>query len=328
MTKQQAAVNLSRRTFVKSVAATGLLMPAVWAQPVGANDDIRVAVVGLNGFGRQHIRAYQNIQGVRLVAICDVDSAVLDREATKLTKTKSRVDKYTDIRRLLANQNVDAISVVTPNHWHALASIWACQAGIDVHVEKPISHNLFESRQMVNAARKYNRIVQAGMETRSCPSLHLAANYLQQGKLGKVLVARAFVYKRRLNMGYVTKPQQVPASVDYNLWCGPAPMSPLMRREFHYDWHWQWDYGNGAIGNNGAHMLDKVRYALGNPATLPTKVMSFGGRFGERDNGETPDTQVVFFELNSVPIIYESRGLGAKRTIRLRICTGLWRKTV
>lgn len=305
----------NRRTFAtgSAAAAASLLTTSAWARPIGANDDLRMAVVGLNGFGRRHILAYQNIPGVRLVAICDVDSAVLGREATKLAKKNLQVDKYIDIRQLLDNPNIDAISVVTPNHWHALATIWACQAGKDVHVEKPISHNLFESRQMVSAARKYNRIVQAGMETRSSPSLHLAAKYIQRGELGKVLVARAFVYKRRTSMGYVTKPQQVPASVDYNLWCGPAKLSPLMRREFHYDWHWQWDYGNGAIGNNGAHMLDKLRYGLGNPATLPTKVVSFGGRFCERDNGETPDTHVAMFELNSVPIIFESRGLGVKK---------------
>lgn len=313
MTKQPITTTTNRRSFVKGAVAAGLLSSSAWAQPVGANDDLRVAVVGLNGFGRRHINAYHDIPGVRLVALCDVDSAVLGREAAKLTKKNLRVEKYTDIRQLLDNKNIDAISVVTPNHWHALATIWACQAGKDVHVEKPISHNLFESRQMVNAARKYSRIVQAGMENRSSPSLHRAAEFIQQGKLGKVLVARAFVYKRRLSMGYLTKPKLVPASVDYNLWCGPAPMSPLMRREFHYDWHWQWDYGNGAIGNNGAHMLDKVRYALGNPTTLPTKVMSYGGRFGEQDNGETPDTQVVMFELDSVPVIYESRGLGSTK---------------
>ncbi len=314
MTNQRTKLAPNRRTFVTgTAAAASLLTTSAWARPIGANDELRVAVVGLNGFGRRHILAYQSIPGVRLVALCDVDSTVLGREATKLANKNIQVDKYVDIRQLLDNPNIDAISVVTPNHWHALATIWACQAGKDVHVEKPISHNLFESRQMVRAARKYNRIVQAGMETRSSPSLQLAAKYIQQGELGSVLVARAFVYKRRMSMGYVTQPQPVPTGVDYNLWCGPAKMTPLMRKEFHYDWHWQWDYGNGVLGNNGAHMLDKVRYALGNPATLPTKVMSFGGRFGERDNGETPDTQVVMFELNSVPVIFESRALGAKK---------------
>lgn len=306
-------MNVNRRTFAKGVAATGLAATSAWAKPLGANDDIRVAVAGLNGFGRRHIRAYQEIPGVRLVALCDVDSAVLGREVNKLTKKNTRVERYTDIRHLLDNKDIDAISIVTPNHWHALATIWACQAGKDVHVEKPISHNLFESRQMVKAARRYKRIVQAGVENRSSPSLHRATKFLRQGKLGKVLVARAFVYKRRLNMGRVNKAQQVPASVDYNLWCGPSPLRPPMRKEFHYDWHWQWDYGNGAIGNNGAHMLDKVRYALGNPQTMPTKVMSFGGRFGAPDDGETPDTQVVLFELDTVPVIYESRALGATK---------------
>jgi len=306
-------MTLNRRTFAKGIAAAGLTTTSAWAKPIGANDDVRVAVVGLNGFGRRHIRAYQDIPGVRLAALCDVDSAVLDREMNKLAKTNVRVERYVDIRQLLDNKDIDAISVVTPNHWHALATIWACQAGKDVHVEKPISHNLDESRVMVAAARKYRRIVQAGIENRSSPSLHRATEFIRQGKLGKILVARAFVYKRRMPMGLLTKPRSVPKSVDYNLWCGPAPMRPLMRKQFHYDWHWQWDYGNGAIGNNGAHMLDKVRYALGNPKTLPTKVLSFGGRFGEPDNGETPDTQVVLFELDSVPVIYESRGLGATK---------------
>jgi len=257
-------------------------------------------------------KACQAMSGVRLAAICDVDSAVLNRESKKLGRERSQVATYTDIRELLDANDIDAIAVVTPNHWHALATVWACQAGKDVHVEKPISHNLFESRQMVAAARKYKRIVQAGTEARSNVGIRRAAEFLSEGSLGKVLVARAYVYKRRESMGLLNEPKAPPKTVDYNLWCGPAPLAPLMRKEFHYDWHWQWAYGNGTIANNGAHMLDVLRLALGDPAP-PTRVMSYGGRFGYDDNGETPNAQVALFEMDSIPVIFECRGLGTKK---------------
>ncbi len=311
---------ITRRDFIKGSMASGiaLVLPgrAVQAQPFsrirGANDDIRVAVVGFRGHGRTHINAYLKIPGVRVVALCDADRDILARGVAEFKARNQKVDAYVDVRKLLEDKSIDAVSTATPNHWHALVTVWACQAGKDVCVEKPVSHNIFEGRKMVEAARKYNRIVQADLDLRSNEGLTEAVRCIQRGELGNIVVVRGFCYKRRNSMGKVSGPQKVPWSVDYNLWCGPAPMVPLMRKNLHYDWHWVWATGCGEIGNNGPHQLDVCRWVLGQ-AELPKRVMSIGGRFGYDDDGETPNTQIAIYDYEPAPIIYEVRGLPTKK---------------
>ena len=299
---------ITRRDFVKSsvTAGTALLLP--FSRVRGANDDIRVAVVGIRNQGSNHINWFRKIPGVRVVAICDADKSFLEREEKKFRDRNERVDAYVDYRKLLEDKSIDAIITATPNHWHALVTIWGCQAGKDVYVEKPVSHNIWEGRKMVEAAHKYNRIVQSGIQRRSDEGLQEAVEYIRQGNLGKIVIVYGIVYVRRGSIGKVDGPQPIPESVDYNLWCGPAPTAPLMRKNLHYDWHWFWPTGNGDLGNNGIHFTDICQWFLGKNS-LPRRVMSIGGRFGYIDDGETPNTQIVFLDYQPEPIIFEVRGL-------------------
>jgi hypothetical protein len=242
------------------------------------------------------------------VAICDADRQYLDREEKKFRDRNEKVDTYVDYRKLLEDKSIDAVITATPNHWHALVTVWGCQAGKDVYVEKPVSHTIWEGRQMVKAARKYNRIVQAGTQRRSDEGLHEAIQYIRQGKLGKIVLVRGIVYVRRGSIGKVRGPQPIPETVDYNFWTGPAPLVPLRRKNLHYDWHWVWPTGDGDYGNNGIHFTDICRWVLGKN-TLPSGVMSIGGRFGYIDDGETPNTQIVLLDYKPAPIIFEVRGL-------------------
>jgi predicted dehydrogenase len=307
---------MNRRRFLKTsgagvagvLAARPLFANAASNNPIGANSDIRVGVIGFRSHGRSHIRAYQSMSGVRLAGLCDVDEEVLQRQVRALDKDGIKVKGYRDLRALLDNPDIDAVSIATPNHWHALATVWACQAGKHVCVEKPVSHSIWEGRKMVEAARKHGRMVQADLDRRSHPELDEAFAYLQSGELGKIGYARAWDYKRRKSIGKIVGPQDIPGHIDYNLWTGPAAMRPLLRENLHYDWHWQWATGNGEIGNNGPHQLDQVRWALGKGG-LPKTVASFGGRFGYVDDGQTPNTQVALYDYDGIPVIYEARGL-------------------
>jgi len=303
---------ITRRVFMKSSMAAGLTLAMPFSRVRSANNDIRAAVVGFRGHGRTHINAYLKIPGVRVVALCDADRDILARGMAEFKARNRKIDAYTDVRELLEDKNIDIVSTATPNHWHALVTVWACQAGKDVCVEKPVSHNIFEGRKMVEAARKYNRIVQADLDLRSNEGLTEAVRYIQQGQLGNIIVVRGFCYKRRSSMGKVSGPQKVPESVDYNLWCGPAPLEPLMRKNLHYDWHWVWATGCGEIGNNGPHQLDVCRWVLGQ-SQLPKQVISIGGRFGYDDDGQTPNTQIAIFDYEPAPIIYEVRGLPTRK---------------
>ena len=303
---------ITRRDFVKGsmVAGAAVLMP--YARVLGANEDVRVAVVGMRSQGAGHISRFLEIPGVRVVALCDADQAILDREVKKIHDRNEKVDAYTDVRKLLEDKNIDAISTATPNHWHALVTIWACQAGKDVYVEKPVCHNIWEGRKMVEAARKYNRIVQAGTQSRSSGALRDAFDYIKQGNLGRILLVRGLCYKPRGSIGKVDGPQPIPETVDYDLWCGPAPKGPLMRKSLHYDWHWVWPTGNGDIGNQGIHQMDVCRWAIGQSKLAP-RVMSIGGRFGYLDDGETPNTQITILDYQPAPIIFEVRGLPRRK---------------
>jgi len=314
---------MNRRQFLKSTWLTGAalsLVPTltraqstnVKARIVGANNDIRIAVVGLNGRGKNHLDGL-SMKGVRIVAICDVDNAVLDR-TTAYLKEKHNIapQPYQDVRKLLENKDIDAVTFATPNHWHSLGGIWAAQAGKDVYVEKPISHSLWEGRKLVEAARKYGRIMQAGTQTRSNHAIKEAIAWLRAGNLGKIKLARSLCYKSRDSIGKATEPCKIPATVDYDLWCGPAPKEKeLWRKKFHYDWHWQWPTGNGDLGNQGVHQVDMVRWALGYDEVAP-RVFSLGGRLGYDDDGTTPNTMISWLDYKEVPVIFEVRGLPTK----------------
>ena len=308
-----------------SRSATPKTSTSATSRPIGANNDIRVAVVGFNRQGQFHIRSYRRIPGVRIVALCDVDDQVLGTQADALAKDGINVAKYRDIRALLDSKEVDAISCAMPGRWHSLAAVWACQAGKDANIEKPLSHCIWEGRRAVEAARKYRRMVQVNLNNRSRPALDEAFAFLHSGQIGKIVHVRAWDYKRRDTMGKVTGPQQIPEYIDYNLWTGPGPMLPLMRTQFHYDWHWQWSQGSGEIANNGSHHLDVVRWAIGQSG-LPRSVQTFGGRFGYVDDGQTPNTLAAVYDFNGIPVVYEVRGLpekaGAKNMSDLEAETG------
>lgn len=311
---------ISRRNFLKrTTAASAAAVAGVQygysprARAAGANDAIRLAVVGLGstvkigGKGKQDARAFRKIPGVRVVAFCDVDSAILGQQVDEARKRNEAVEAYTDVRKLLESKAVDAISVTTPNHWHALATVWACQAGKDVFVQKPASHNIFEGRKMVEAARKYNRVVLCTSGSREANGFREAMDFVHQGKLGKLLVARGLNYRPRTSIGKVSGAQPIPEAVNYDLWCGPAPTALLRRQNLHYDWHWDWSTGNGDLGNMGIHNLDGCRMAVGDK--WPRHVISIGGRFGYEDDGETPNSQLIFFDYERAPILFEVRGL-------------------
>jgi predicted dehydrogenase len=303
---------MQRRAFLRQVAAAGAAGTfAPYSRALGANGDIRVAVVGFRSQGRVHIKNYLKMPGVRVVALCDCDRAILDQQVRNLDSQGVKVASFVDIRKLLDQKDVDAISVVTPNHWHALATVWACQAGKDVDVEKPVSHNIWEGRKMVEAARKYHRIVQADLDIRSSRSHDRAIEYLRSGQLGTIQAIRAFNYKFRPSIGKTEGQGYIPETLDYDLWCGPAKKGPINRSTLHYDWHWVWNTGGGEIANNGPHWLDLSRWVLGEKG-LARRVMSLGGRFGYDDAGETPNTMIALFDYASAPVIFEVRGLPGK----------------
>ena len=303
---------MTRRTFIKTgpVAAGAALGLSPHARVLGANDDIRMAAVGFRSQGRSHIRWFRGLPGVRVVALCDADRDVLDRELNEFRGRNETVDGYTDVRKMLEDKNIDAITTATPDHWHALVTIWACQAGKDVYVEKPLCHNLWEGRKMVEAAQKYDRIVQFGNQDHPHPTGDMR---LESADLGKIQVVWASLNRMRTSIGKVDGPQPTPESLDYDLWCGPAPMGPLMRKNLHYEWHWVWPTGTAEIGNNGVYSLDASRLALGQ-RTLPKRVMSLGGRFLFDDDGETPNTQIAIFQYEPGPmLIFELRNLSSKQ---------------
>ncbi|MHC4518784.1 MAG: Gfo/Idh/MocA family oxidoreductase, partial [Planctomycetota bacterium] len=285
---------VTRRSFIKNSMAVGagLALAGPGSRVLGANDEIRIATVGVGSQGSGHTRIFSQIPGVRYVAVCDADQNHVDARVKSFADQGVKVEGCTDVRRLLDRKDIDAITSATPNHWHSLVTIWACQAGKDVYIEKPVSHNVWEGRQMVKAARKYNRIVQTGTQKRSSEAHPAAYKWMVEGNLGTVKCAHSLCYKKRYEgtngIVYGTNgPNPLPAHIDYNLWCGPAEMEPLRRRDLHYKWHWVWNTGNGDLGNQGIHEMDLGRWALGDPNHLAPRVMSFGGRFRVNDAGET-----------------------------------------
>ena len=289
-------MEIERRDFLKTTGKAITMGAAAFAmggKVLGANDRVRVAVCGVRGRGVDHIRGFAHVPNVELAALCDVDENVLnqrlgDVQKMGLPKPKS----YGDVRKLLEDKEIDAISIATPNHWHSLMAIWGCQAGKDVYVEKPCSHNTFEGRQLVRAVRKYNRICQHGSQSRSNPGMIEAIHHLSDGTIGDVYMARALCYKWRDTIGHAL-PEAVPAGVNYDLWTGPAPLKPFTRNRFHYNWHWIWDTGNGEVGNQAIHEIDIARWGLG--VRWPVSVSAMGGHFMFDDDQETPNTLSATF---------------------------------
>lgn len=294
----------SRRTFLRT---TTLALAGV--RVLGANDDVRVAVIGLGNKGKSHVAHFSKLAGVRVVALCDVDSQRLGEQKPKVKAAFCA----TDPRRVLERKDVDAVVIATPNHWHALLAVWACEAGKDVYVEKPVSHNIWEGRQIVRAAARYNRIVQAGTQYRSDPRLREAAEFIRQGHLGKVLWGHVVWYEFRPGIG--RKEPHQPDWLDYDLYCGPAPLEPLTRPRLHYDWHWFWSTGDGDLGNSGIHAFDVCRFLAGIEG-LPTRALSLGGRFGVDDAAETPNTQLTILDHQPALILIENRNLPMKKGMK------------
>jgi predicted dehydrogenase len=303
---------------VAAMAASGLFDDAAHAQPliprrrVGQNDKVQVAVIGVKSRGMGHVESLLRLPDVEVVAICDVDQNMSARAMKAVEAKNGKAPKYyQDLRKLYEDKDVEAVSMALPIHWHALASIWAMQAGKDVYVEKPVSHNVAEGRRMVEAAARYNKICQSGTQSRSSKATQDAVKYIHDGKIGKVSLARGLCYKPRKSIG-IKPDSPVPAGVDYNVWLGPAPERPFNPNRFHYEWHWMWDYGAGDLGNQGIHQMDIARWAL-NEHELPERVVAVGGRYGYVDQGETPNTVVSWYDYGDKQLIFEVRGLPTER---------------
>jgi predicted dehydrogenase len=299
---------IHRRRFLQtSGAAAGAALLAHTVAGTGAkpNERIRLAVMGLHGRGRDLMRGFARCPDAEIVTLIDPDDTVIPRAVKDLSgvqKAEPKVEK--DVRKVLDDPTITAIAIAAPDHWHALATVWACQAGKHVYCEKPASHNLIEGRRMVEAARKYDRVVQIGTQRRSMPHFQSAAELLHAGKLGKVPMAKTWIGGARPSIGH--KPDgPVPVGVDYNLWTGPAPLRPFNPNRFHYEWHWNWDYGTGELGNNGIHGLDVLRWLL--TLDAPTRITSGGGKLFYDDDRQTPDTQIAAFDFPGTTLVWEHR---------------------
>jgi predicted dehydrogenase len=316
---------LSRRRFVQ-LAATGLgATLASGIHPnfvvagtkssrkvIGANDTIRVAVAGIHGRGGEHIREFAGMEGVEIAYLVDPDSTLFASRIKSIEAlVGNRPKTVYDLRKALEDKNLDAVSIAAPNHWHSLLTIWACQAGKHVYVEKPCSHTMFEGRKCVEAAEKYGVVVQHGTQQRSSDKRAKEIAALQAGKWGKLLVSKAYVCKPRWSIGFQPD-EPAPATLDFDHWTGPARLRPFNRNLVHYNWHWNWDFGNGEIGNQGVHQTDVAHWSLGPAATLPTRVWSLGGRLAYTDQGQTPNMQLAVYEFGDVTVVIEVRGLVEK----------------
>ncbi len=302
----------SRRSFLRTAASGAVLAavtPSVFAgesipkpeiipeSAKGANDRIRVAVLGINGRGKTHIEEIMGLSekaNVEIAVLCDPDLNILQDRAKEFEKKYGKtVHIEQDFRKTYEDKTIDAVTLATPNHWHALQTIWACQAGKDVYVEKPATHNIAEGRKIIEAAYKYNRIVQHGVQLRSSVAIREAVKHLEEGLIGRVYMSRGLVYRWRVDIGNKGI-SQTPAGLDYDLWCGPAPMRPFSKNLVHYNWHWHWNYGNGDVGNQGIHETDLCMWGLG-VNSLPERITSMGGKFLWDDCKEVPEIQTSIY---------------------------------
>jgi predicted dehydrogenase len=304
----EIAMEYTRRQFIGTTAAAVLVAGTMAKGKVfGANDKIRVACVGIHGRGESHIDGFSGQDGSEVVALCDVDSEVLAGRAKQLeSKTGKKPKTFVDMREIMADKDIDAVSFATPNHWHSLGSVWACQAGKDVYVEKPLSHEVWEGRQLAAAAEKYKRVVMHGTQRRSEKDWVRAMQRLREGAIGDVYMARALCFKNRDSIG-TAEPSDSPAKLNWPLWQGPAKDQPYSSLYVHYNWHWFWEYGNGDLGNQGVHQMDVAVWGMNQG--LPVKVASMGGRFGYQDQGQTANTQICTFAYpDGKLLVFEVRG--------------------
>ncbi len=300
---------MKRREFLSATgSAVATLTAAQYGRVPGANDRLQAAVIGVNGRGKSHIRAVAENPGMNVAAVVDIDQSVAEQAATLTTQYQSgRPKEYRDLRDMLADKDIDVVTVATTNHWHALSTIWAVQAGKDVYCEKPASHNIWEGRKMVEAARKYKRIVQVGHQSRSTPFKIEAVQRLREGVIGELYMAKGLCFKRRQSIGGASA-SPVPPGVDYDIWLGPAQPREFTQNRFHYNWHWHWAFGNGDIGNQGVHQMDVARWGLGLDH-LPRHAYSTGGHYVYDDDQETPNTQHATFDYGDRMLQFEVRGL-------------------
>lgn len=302
--------NLPRRDFLRrATAGAALAFPALRLGAAGSNQDIRLAVIGLGGKGRGHTRMLLKFPGARLTALCDVDPQRLAEQVAAAKEAGVTVAGATDPRRILERADVDAVVIATPNHWHAVLTAWACRAGKDVYVEKPVSHSLGEGPRMLAAAARHGRIVQSGTQYRSDDGIRAATAWIREGHIGRPRSAHVAWYEYRPGIGRAAPHR--PTGLDYDLYCGPAPADPLTRPKLHYDWHWFWSTGDGDLGNSGVHPIDACRYMAGLTG-LPRRVRCLGGRFGVDDAAETPNTQLTLVDYPGLPMLVENRNLPAK----------------
>jgi predicted dehydrogenase len=309
---------LTRRKFLKTATAgAGLAATFTIAgtkssgQVVGANDTIRVCVAGINGRGTTHIDSFGGIQGVKVTHLVDPDQSLWNARGATVARRAGATPKcFTDLRKALEDKDIDVVSIASCNHWHSLLAIWAIQAGKDVYCEKPCCHNVFEGRKLVEAARKYKRIVQHGTQNRSNTNVARAVAAAKSGKYGKLLVAYGNASKPRASLG-IKPVEEPPKDLDFDIWTGPAPKQPFHKNLVHYNWHWFWDFGNGEIGNQGVHQMDIASWVVRECTGLktPKSVISLGGRFGYQDQGQTPNTQLSILDFGETKIFFEDRGL-------------------
>ncbi len=299
----QKRIEIDRREFLKTsttaagaAALGGVTFLTEPRRVFGANDRVRVCVVGVHGQGWSHVSEYSQMKNVEVAAICDIDENVKNQRLDEMAKKGwPKPQTYVDLRKALEDKSIDVISIATPNHWHSLQAIWACQAGKDVYCEKPCSHNWFEGRQLVRAVEKYDRIVQHGTNSRSGAAIMEGMRKMREGLIGEVYLSRGLCYKSRKSIGKAPQ-EPVPAGVNYDLWTGPAPLKPFTKNRFHYNWHWIWDTGNGDFGNQGIHELDIARWGL--DVKFPTKVSAIGGHFMFDDDQQTPNTLAVAYQFD------------------------------
>ncbi len=315
--------SFNRRDFLKHAAAGGFVAATFGfggakasARVLGANERIRIAVAGIHGRGVEHIQQFCTMKNVEVAYLVDPDSRLFGSRSEIVRKRGGNTPKCVqDLRAILDDKNLDAVSIAAPNHWHSLLAIWACQAGKDVYVEKPCSHNLAEGRRLVEAARRYDRIVQHGTQNRSDAKWARQVAAVRSGKYGRLLVSYGYASKPRRSIGFKS-PSEPPKELNFDLWLGPAPQQPYHQNLVHYNWHWFWDFGNGEIGNQGVHQMDVARWAMPDGA-VPASAVSLGGRFGYKDQGQTPNTQLTIIDFGGPKIIFEDRGLVNNRHTKI-----------
>ena len=301
---------MKRRAFLTNSTAmgAGALLGAgrSWA---GANDRLRAGIIGMGGRGGGVMKTLADMDGVEVATLCDPDENRMHERGGELeARTGKKPKLEADLRRVIEDPGIDAVFITCCNHWHALAGIWACQAGKHTYVEKPVAHNMREGRMLVDAARKHKRIVMGGTQRRSHPNFQAAIKQIHDGVIGDIYMTRWVLTGARESIGF-KQPEAVPASLHWDLWRGPAPEQPFHRNLVHYNWHWFWDFGNGEMGNNGSHSTDICHWGLGKEKGLPSRIHAVGGRFGYNDQAETPNTMTSTFEFNDgTLLIGEIRG--------------------